>query len=92
MRNEIYEFIKNKKLFIFAVVVLVLSSIINAIGLSTNNEYLDGLIKGVIILIVFTMFYLSLKHNIIVNLFYGFCVFVTTALIIIYCVNLLSLI
>lgn len=83
MRRNNEPFIKNKKLFITANILLICIMILDAVGVSPNNEYLDGLSEVAVLMGIITMFFLSVKHNAIINIFYGFCIFVCIMLIII---------
>lgn len=78
-------FIKNKKIFIAANILLVFIIILDAAGLSPSNQYLDAISELVVLMSVITMLFLSIKHSKIMKIVYGFSLFVCITLIIIAC-------
>lgn len=92
MRNKIKFEIKNKKLFGISIKISLLIAIVNffleIFGLLDVNEFLVGLIKVSLILSILTMIYLSLEHNLVINIFFGYIVFVGILSIIICLIHL----
>lgn len=87
MKNT--SFIKNKKLFIIANIILILSIIASELT-HYDNIYLEGFIEEILLIVVITMIYFSIEHNIIVNVFYGFAIIVASILILISFLGLLG--
>ena len=81
-------FIQNKPLFITACVLLIFTMILDAAGFLPNNQYLDALVEVSALLCIISMYYLAIRHDIIINVMYFFAVLVCCVLIIIACISL----
>ena len=92
MRNKIKFEIKNKKLFGISIKISLLIAVVNffleIFGWLDVNEFLVVLIKDILILSLLTMIYLSLEHNLVINIFFGYIVFVGILSIIICLIHL----
>lgn len=84
--------IKNKKLFIITCIILLCAVIVDALGYFPADKGWDSLIEVSIIMIIFTMFFLSMKKTIFVKLFYAFALFVGLSLMIISILGICSII
>lgn len=84
--------IKNKKLFIITCIILLCAVIIDSLGYFPADKGWNALIEMSVLMIVFTMFFLSMKKTIFVKLFYAFALFVDLSLIIISILAICSII
>ena len=84
--------IKDKKLFAIGVGILLtigaVGCFLELIGVVIVSKFFEGLIDVILTLGAFTMMYISTEHNLVINLFYCFIIFVGALSIILCFVNM----
>lgn len=83
-------FIRNKWLFNIASGILIIAILIDLFIPSPSNIHLDQLIEVVVLIIICSIYYISIRHNTILNIIYAFIILVCVINVVIACVFLLK--
>ena len=76
-------FIKNKWLFYIASGFLIIAILLDSFTPSLSNVHLDQLIEVSALIFIISIYYISVKHNTIINIIYIFIMFVCVVIVII---------